>query len=320
MKKLISFANRAARILAVLSVCFGAAACAGSSKLKWGASSFRKEPVIRVRVSGKGGQSAGILKLPMETYLAGVIGHEMSPRWPLEALKAQAVAARSYALYRMIESRNDGKPYDVYDSQADQVYKSAGAYHDHLKGIVDQTRGQVLWKDGRIVEAFFSSTCGGQTETAWGAGLAKDSPLTICGPDEFCESSPFRSWQMSIGANELAQRLNRAGHRVKEGVSVKVSERNPSGYANTVMIRDGRRKIEMPAKTFRNLMGNMRFKSLLFNMKEDGRGGYAFSGHGFGHGVGLCQYGARGMSLSGENYRKILQKYYPKMELRRIYN
>lgn len=307
------------RFIAVLSLAFVVSACAGSSKLKWGASSFRKEPAIRVRVSGARGKSAGILKLPMETYLAGVIGHEMSPRWPAEALKAQAVAARSYALYRMIESRNDGKPYDVYDSQADQVYKSAGPYHDHLKRIVDQTRGQVLWKDGRIVEAFFSSTCGGQTETAWGAGLAKDSPLNICGKDEFCEGSPFRTWQMSVTAKELARRLNRAGYKVKEGVSLKVSERNKSGYANAVQIKDGRRKFELPAKTFRNLMGNMRFKSLLFEERSDGKGGYTFVGHGFGHGVGLCQYGARGMALSGKNYRKILEKYYPKMELRQIY-
>lgn len=306
------------RLFAIVLFVFALSACAGSSHVQWGRARFRSEPDIRVRITGRQGRGS-VVRIPIETYLTGVIGHEMSPGWPVEALKAQTVAARSYALYRMTQSRAEGRSYDVVDSQGDQVYRDAGRSTSYLKGIVNQTRGEVVWKSGRIVEAFFSSTCGGRSESARAAGLAADSPLNMCRSDKYCESSPFRSWSFAVDGKEVARRLKRAGYRFQNVESVKVAKRNPSGYAHTVMVSGGGRRETISAKTFRNLMGNMRFKSLLFDVEKGAKDRFVFTGNGFGHGVGLCQYGAKEMAAERRNYQQILKQYYVGTELRRIY-
>lgn len=300
--------------------CFFLQACAGSrgdvhSSL---AAVTDHEPVIRVKVSGRRPQ---ILEIPLDTYLSGVIGHEMSPRWPLEALKAQTVAARSYALYRLNKARATGRSYDVVDSQADQVFRVVGTKNAYLQDIVNQTRGEVLWNKGHVVQAFYSSTCGGKTETAVGADLGDCdlSPLKKYQKDSFCHISPFYTWIFSMSAPELTKKLSHYGAPITDLRSLKISEKNPSGYAKTIEYQSGDEKYRMSAKAFRSLMGSMKLKSLLFEIYYDETGMVTFNGHGFGHGVGLCQYGAKQMALERKNYKKILAHYYPKIAIKKIY-
>lgn len=281
--------------------------------------SFASEPAIRVKVSGSRRVKSRILEIPIETYLAGVIGHEMSPRWPVEALKAQAVAARSYALYQMQQAHASGRRYDVVDTQADQVFKESGTRNSYLADLVNQTRGQVLWKKGRIVQAFYSSTCGGKSETAAGAGLSLRSPLKYSQNDKFCSSSPFRSWSVYLTPKEISARMKRYGYNVKNLRSLRVKTKNPSGYAQTLEYEDDLGRHEINAGTFRRLAGNMRVKSLLFDIHTDATGLFVITGNGFGHGVGLCQYGAKEMAEQETDYKKILRQYYKKIPIKRLY-
>lgn len=282
--------------------------------------SFASEPAIRVKVSGSRRIKSKIIEIPIETYLAGVIGHEMSPRWPAEALKAQTVAARSYALYQMQQAHASGRRYDVVDTQADQVFKESGTHNAHLADIVNQTHGQVLWKKGRIVQAFYSSTCGGKSETAAGAGFSLRSPLKYSQNDKFCSASPFRSWSVYLTPREIAARMKRYGYNTKNLRSLRVKNKNPSGYAQTLEYKDDFGRHEINASTFRRLAGNMRVKSLLFDIHTDATGLFVVTGNGFGHGVGLCQYGAKEMALQATDYKKILKQYYKKIPIKKLYN
>lgn len=291
--------------------------CAGrslplESSLKPGAVS--EEPQIRVKISSK-----KILELPIETYLAGVIGHEMSPRWPLEALKAQTVAARSYALFRLRQNRAKGNSWDVLDSQADQVFRESTSKNPFLLGVVAQTRGEVLVNREEPVEAFFSSTCGGKTENPVHAGLCPRYPVQKTSKDPYCATSPFVSWTLSYPLDQIESMMNRKGYSVNGLRSVKIAKRNASGYVNTVRYIADNGSGVLPGKSFRYMIGSMTVKSLNFNLHQEEDGTVVIHGAGFGHGAGLCQYGAKEMAQRGMGYRKILGKYYPKIEIRKMY-
>lgn len=275
-----------------------------------------EEPQIRVMVSHR--RHRQLVTLPLDTYLTGVIGNEMSAKWPVEALKAQTVAARSYALYRINQARSTGRKFDVVPTQADQVFRKKDASNPYLKSIVDQTRGIILWNNGNVVEAFYSSTCGGQTRAAIEAGFSKDSPLNKVCTDDYCLLSPFRDWAMTLSRRDLEKRFRRHGRTYNGLRSIEVLERDPSGYVKSVEIVDAKGIHQITGNQFRKLMGAMSLKSLLFTISEDGKSIY-FNGHGFGHGVGLCQFGAKEMALDGKDYRSILKKYYPGIALEKIY-
>ncbi len=276
-----------------------------------------REPTVRILLKGRrhGGR---IVKVSMESYLAGVIGNEMSRRWPPEALKAQAVAARSYAFYRMTEAKRTGRKYDVMATQADQVFKMRDIKNPALKAIVLDTRGEVLSKEGQVVEAFYSSTCGGKTRTAEEAGLSTDAPLFACKQDNYCARSPFRNWEIQTTLEEISDKLNKAGYSISNLRSVKIVRQNRSSYVQSISIRDDAGFQKVSGDTFRHLMGSYNLKSLLFRLRQKGNN-ILITGNGFGHGVGMCQYGAKEMAAVGKNYQLILAKYYPGISVVRIY-
>lgn len=274
-----------------------------------------EEPIIRVLVAGR---RRHVVKLPMETYLAGVIGNEMSRRWPIEALKAQSVAARSYALYRMEEAKKEGRSFDVVSTQGDQVFRKRDTQDSYLTSIVDKTRGEVLWKNGRVVEAFYSSTCGGKLRSAKEAGLSDDSPIPGLRSDSYCKRSPFRSWMVVTTLEDLADRFQKNGLPVKDLQSVRIKDKDRSGYVKSIEVADLSKSWKLSGDKFRSIMGSMRLKSLLFNV-EKSEDEIHLVGRGFGHGVGMCQYGAERMATQGKKYRTILSKYYPGIAIAKIY-
>jgi len=281
------------------------------------ASSSIKEPTIRVLVSRRRGRSR-IRTIKMEKYLAGVIGNEMSRRWPKEALKAQTVAARSYAYYRMKEARANGRRWDVIAGQGDQVFRSRDTGNSYLNSIVAQTRGQFLSDKGRVVQAFYSSTCGGRTRTAKDAGLSNNSPLNRSQSDPYCRQTPFRDWVVKTSLSDLSKRFKKKGIKAQNLKSIRVKSKDRSGFVKSLTYRDDRGQWTMSGGLFRSIMGSYRVKSQRFRIKES-RGYLYIHGHGFGHGVGLCQYGAKVMADKRKSYRHILGKYYPGVKLKRLY-
>lgn len=248
--------------------------------------------------------------LPLEEYLVGLIAAEMSVDWPIEALKAQAVASRTYAVYQR-EARSSkwsDSIYDLESSVLDQVYDGSVKEDARVRAAVEATKGELIKKRGRIVKAFFHSACGGQTETAlnvWG-----EEKMFNTVRDPYCKRSPNSSWSYKISKPELASRLAKGGYPAETIESVNVERRRNDPRAATVAVDTGNQTIFLQGSDLRRIIGYENVKSTWFDVKLDGDR-VSFTGHGFGHGVGLCQWGAKGMSEAGKNYREILKFYYP---------
>jgi stage II sporulation protein D len=256
-----------------------------------------------VVLPGKTGLQA-VNVLPLEAYLEGVLGSEMPPSYPMEALKAQAVAARTYALSRKLEQYD--QPFHLGSSVLSQVYKGLAAVDPRTHQAVQATRGQVLTWMLQPIEAYFHASCGGHTESGLDA-LGRDLPY-LQSVDCPCGQLPQSAWSLTLGPGELA-----ALGAVK-GATLKVQGRSPTGRARSVAL--GPRTVD--AVWLRERLGYSRLKSLTFDISR-ARQGWRLDGHGFGHGAGLCQWGARVYAEKGWDFRRILLHYYPGTELQTLY-
>lgn len=249
-------------------------------------------------------QLAAVNVLALEDYLVGVLGSEMPRSFPPEALKAQAVAARTYALNKKLEQY--GQPFHLGSSVISQVYKGLEVEDPRTREAVEATRGLVLTWQLQPIEAYFHASCGGRTESGLDA-LGRDLPY-LKPVDCPCHKLPTSHWTLDLKPGDLK------GLSVPKGAALRVESRSPTGRARRVDL--GHRSLD--AVTFRERVGYMKLKSLHFEVEKH-RDGWRLEGHGFGHGAGMCQWGARQYAEKGWDYRKILQHYYPGTELQALY-
>ena len=257
-----------------------------------------------VAIRGKSGvQLVNVLAL--EDYLAGVLGSEMPRSFPAEALKAQAVAARTYALQKKLDGFE--KPWHLGSSVISQVYKGLEAHDPRTREAVEATRGQVLTFKLQPIEAYFHASCGGRTETGAEA-LGRELPYlrAVTCP---CASLPQSKWSLSLSKQDAQKALG------KKPAALSVAGRSRTGRAQRVELGGGR---SLDAVTFREKLGYLKLKSLAFEV-EPQKDGWLLSGKGFGHGAGLCQWGANALAEKGRPYREILEHYYPGTELQTLY-
>jgi stage II sporulation protein D len=262
-----------------------------------------------------------IARMDVDSYLKGVLPSEMPLSWPLEALKAQAVAARSYVLRTMYERRE--QEFDVDATVIDQVYTFFGEkairpeWRMKLVAAIEQTRGEVLTDDnGRTLKAFYHADCGCQTEDpkfVWGA---QKSFVSVRDPT--CGKRKTYHWDLSLGEQDVQAKLNQyfslPGHSTLSELTV--ASRTPSGRVALLAAKFNIGKNEflnytINAQIFRKLFGFEKVASSDFTMHK-GLNRYQLNGQGLGHGVGLCQWGARAMAKDGARYRDILKSFYPK--------
>jgi stage II sporulation protein D len=333
----------------------------------------------------------------IEEYLAGVLSGEVIASWPDDALKAQAVAARTYILYKKKQPRD--KDFDVYSTVMDQVYAGMTAEMPKLKKIVQDTEGQVLTYSGEVIKAYYHSTCGGHTED--GAEVFPEDASFLAGvPCNYCSGSPMFNWNQELTTDDLRKALTKLGNNSNlphgELLDLKVTRTGKSGRAAdiTLILSDGERVIK--GSDLRMLVGPGKLKSTRFKLEmldvkreslppvittqwvkrlpatqitdssmdsdslgftsfgplkvaeqgaleppieplvmpqelfssillcqpdvlvikmEEGREKVSarlrFTGSGWGHGVGMCQWGACRMAQLGNDYRAILKYYYP---------
>lgn len=265
-----------------------------------------------IEVIPQNGRLIAVNRIRIETYLLGIVGSEMSPSWPEEALKAQAVAARTYALERRLRMRSVDKPFDLRDSVLSQVYKGADRIQDSVVQAVRTTRGQVLAWRHEPAEALFHSTCGGATVAASDA-FGNDVVYLQPRPCRWCRDSTRFRWKLELPARELAQLLRSAGLARGRVVSLERKDGDDG-----VRIRDGDGPRQLDPDRFRAAVGYSRLYSSRFSARLE-RGQVRVDGAGFGHGVGMCQWGARGMALEGKSYLDILAHYYDGAGIRRAY-
>jgi len=244
----------------------------------------------------------------VEDYIKGVLYHEVSHHWPMEALKAQAVAARTYALYSL---NPVGKSYDVTNDIYSQVYGGRDSERYRTDLAVDRTRGEVLTFNRQIIPAYFHATCGGMTEDARELWSLPDLVPLRGVPCPFCKNSPHMNWKSNFRLRDLQDILNRHGYKIGAIKDISIIDRDRSERIDHLKITPVQGPdLIIKGKDFRDIIGPNVLKS---NNYEIAMRGYYVDliGKGWGHGVGLCQWGALGMAQQQFTYQQILAYYYP---------
>ena len=317
----------------------------------------------RLRVVPLGDRLQAINYIDLENYLPSVVGSEMPAQWPLAALRAQAVAARTYAMAQ----RRPGQLFDLQANVASQMYKGAGAETTSTRQAVAQTTGQVLLYRGRLIDAVFHSCSGGSTENS-GEIWNRQLPYLTSVPD-FDQVSPLRNWSQSFEPKELRRafveiggvtaieplvtstsgRIRQArvsgpgGQLVLSGAELRrrlglrstlvrfqlLAAARPQGMALGVgPVHEPDGPVMAEVATAPSLSPRFRFRlppppppplppleGLLGSAQPVAPPTLLAIGHGYGHGVGMSQWGAYGMALRGKSHAEILRHYYQGAEL-----
>ncbi|MBF0532409.1 MAG: SpoIID/LytB domain-containing protein [Candidatus Omnitrophica bacterium] len=245
----------------------------------------------------------------LESYVKGVLYHEVSHRWPVEAIKAQAVCTRSYVCYQVQENpKND---YDVTSDIYSQVYGGRGAERFRTTIAAEKTRGQVLTYQDKILPAFFHANSGGHTEDVnalWNFG---DLPPLRGVVSLQSLGQPNAQWKKNMRLKDIQTQLTASGHPIGAIVNLEILERNQSGRIKTLRITDqSARQLLIAGKDFRQIVGPNEIRSNNYSIVIKGYF-IDFFGKGWGHGVGMCQWGAYAMAEQGKTYEDILRFYYP---------
>jgi len=272
----------------------------GTLPIRAGKSEVRGDIVVRpVR-----GRLQLINVLPLEEYLGAVLGGEMPASFPLEALKAQAVAARTYAVQKKLSSL--GEPYYLGSSVLSQVYAGISREDPRTRQAVEATRGMLLTYELQPIEAYFHASCGGRTESgsdALGRALPYLKPV-----DCPCGKLKRSHWSLKVSRDTLEKALGGSAG------SLEVLSRTSTGRVRRIEVGTHR----MDAATFRAKLGYSEVKSLSFTVEKEGEG-YLLRGKGYGHGAGMCQWGAKLFADEGWTYQRILAHYYPGTALQKLY-
>jgi stage II sporulation protein D len=283
-------------------------------------------------------------RLPMESYLLGVVSAEMGRRNSLEqeALRAQAIVSRTFALRNL--RRWQALGFDAYATVADQVYGGAAAETPEGRAAVEATRGMILTYGGAPIDAFFYSTCGGHTADGTEVFRAANRPYLRSVPDlaedgiAYCSLSPRFRWHEEWTGQALRATLQRtlptlppgtmgtAAGDVSRVTDVRVSLRTPSGRVGRLAISLPRGDVLVDGPGVRQVLrpvsGGL-LRSSVFDLAVSRAGGQVVrlvaDGAGAGHGVGFCQWGAVGRARRGQEHQQILTAYYPGAVLERLY-
>jgi stage II sporulation protein D len=270
-----------------------------------------------VRLVSTGQGIIAVNYVDLDEYLYSVVGSEMPTSWPLEALKAQAVAARSYALYKRSKLANT--VYDLGDTTNWQVYKGVSSETTSTQTAVQQTASQVLTYQGNIIEAVFHSSSGGHTENVedvWVQALPY-----LRGVTDYDQQAPVFAWSETVSASEMRGIVPGIGNIV----SMVPVATTPNGRVRQLKIIGDAGQTTLTGEQFRQALD---LRSSLFVVSPQGgqSGGgkstspqsFVIQGRGFGHGLGLSQWGAYSLARQGYNYQQILGHYYRNSSLARV--
>ena len=272
---------------------------------------FKENMKVRVKH-----EDTGIIDVvPFEEYVTGVLAGEMPTSFHIEALKAQAVAARSYVMKKM--EYNKDRDYDVVDTIMNQVYLSDDylrsvwkeSYNDKINKIktaVIETKGEYISYNGDVAEAFFFSTRVGATENS-GEIFSKQLPYLVSVSSTWDEISPLYSTNKTISLKEF---YNLLGLSYSDTLDIEKIDTTSTGRVN---------KIKINGNTFTGgqMIDKLNLRSSFFEITKDGEN-VVINTKGYGHGVGMSQYGAEGMARAGYTYDQILKYYYTGVEIKKI--
>lgn len=266
------------------------------------------EPSITVYMHETGEKK----EMKMEEYIAGVVAGEMRNDWPVEALAAQAIVARTFTMHEIetkggVKERGTQASTDIKEFQA----YNAKDINDNVRKAVEMTRGMIMVYQGKPALTWFHASAGGITATAKeGLNYKEAEPPYIASvesPDDTYAPPEVRSWQVTFTKDEIMKALTKIGKAVPDLSSVVIGQKGPSGRAVTLKINDN---TDVPGPDFRVALGSTKLRSMLLtDVKMEGDS-VIFSGKGYGHGVGLSQYGALTMAKEGRKPEEMITHYF----------
>lgn len=250
--------------------------------------------------------------LPLEEYLYAVVPSEVPYTWPMEALKAQAICARTYAVREILNKKN--ALYDVEATTNSQVYGGIEKEHPSTTKAVQDTTGVMAVFEENPIQAFFHSNSGGKTETPENVWGGKRIPYLSTVASEFDRAGDNFYWKETISQELINSKFSNL--KLGEIQSIQVLSRTASGRVDLMEFSGSEGSSRIRGKEFRQTLGTP-VRSLRFGIQKEGNG-YLVKGMGSGHGVGLSQWGSFGMAKENFNYVEILRHYYPGTDLARI--
>lgn len=262
----------------------------------------------RVMVTMDAGELVAINYVDLEDYLYSVVGSEMPTSWPQAALQSQAVAARSYALYR--RSRSSNPLFDLGGTTTHQVYKGVEQEHANTIAAVNSTADQVVTHNGQVIEAIFHSSSGGGTENA-GDVWSSDVPY-LRSVEDFDHNSPVFQWEETFSLSEFSDKIGDIG----KVHTIGTPQYTPGGRVASISFagEDGTETLRG-----RDVRSALLLRSTRFEIDIQGES-VVVSGSGFGHGVGMSQWGARSLAEQGWSFEQILQHYYQSTAIAQLEN
>ena len=253
-----------------------------------------------------------------EKYLQGVVPAEVGSGWPKEALKAQAVAARTFAWWTVLNTRSViGSIYDLNDTIEFQAYSGFTNHSSVTDEAVSETSSQVLKYQGKIIKAYFSADSGGKTESAINA-FGQTLPYCISKQEQYVVSDTQTSWEYTIPLSQIASVFSKNTKKIE----IEATDINESGRVSFVtLISSSGKKTKVPGTTFRKIL---KLRSTLFNLQVvmlNSKAVVQISGKGYGHGVGMAQVGAKEYALQlGWTFDQIVKFYYTDTTLESVMN
>lgn len=277
----------------------------------------RQEPTIRVYMH----ETGQVRNMAFEEYLLGVVAAEMEPTWNLQALAAQAIVARTFTLDKIarqggVPARNAHASTDIQEFQA----YDAGRINENIRQAVQATRGMVLGYKGEFVRTWFHAYCDGKTSTAEDGLAFREFPTPfISRVDDICpQATPAeqRNYTVTFTRDQVVRALQQIGQTPGNFTSIEVVNRDPAGRAVTVRI--GQATVSGPA--FRIAIGSTELRSTKWSKVTVTGDRVTFTGSGYGHGVGMCQWGAKARADRGDKYDAIVKHYFPNTQLGKIWD
>lgn len=309
---------------------------------------YREKVVVHPISTRQGWECEVVNHVDVESYLDGLVNAEFSAAWNREAIDAQVIAARTYAYYQMRLPNAKKSHFDLDSTIKDQVYDGSMREDYRSRMSANRTRGMVLkasYRDAGPIKAYYHSTCGGVTElpeVVWGSASKGFKSRVNC---PYCRTSPSFVWDVPLAAKEVALEIWKGARelgpaerdrirnwpqtweaelRESQLLELRVTSQNVSGRVEVVTSRwknaAGKEYVlAMPGTLFRTWIGPSRLKSTVFQVLAAGQDQWVLRGRGFGHGVGLCQWGAKTAGESGLKMRSIMKIYYPDAVLARAW-
>jgi stage II sporulation protein D len=268
----------------------------------------------RIHLVRRGNGFLVINRVDVEEYVKGVVPAEVSSAWHPEMLKAQAVAARTYALYQQMLSA--AREYDVVATVQDQVYRGKQGVDAGILRAVEETRGLVVTYQNAPIYAAFSSTAAGLTEDAMNV-WSKEYPYLKGVECPFDLMSPYYQWKSSFKINTLEQNLREQGFSVGTIASVTPLSFSRGGRVATLRVLHSGGELVLRGEELRKAVGYTIIPSTQFAIESIGQD-VVLSGFGAGHAVGMCQWGAKELAELGYPFSTILRYYYPGTELQNM--